>query len=70
MAVTVRNYLLNLTDGHGVQINWYADFYFPFLRRWEAVVRAVAGPNKPLWVEPIPNEVSAGMTYCIICVLT
>jgi hypothetical protein len=34
------------------------------------VVRAVAGPNKPLWVEPIPNEVSASMTSSSICVLT
>ena len=45
--------------GNDVQINWYTDFYFPFLRKWEAVVRSVAGPDKPLWVEPIPNEVSA-----------
>ena len=45
--------------GNCVQINWYTDFYFPFLRKWEAMVRSVAGPEKPLWVEPIPNEVSA-----------
>ena len=44
---------------NGVEINWYTDFYFPLLRKWEAVVRSVAGPDKPLWVEPIPNEVSA-----------
>ena len=61
-TVTILNSLRNVSDDHGFQINWYTDFYFPFLRRWEAVVRAVAGPNKPLWVEPIPNEVSASMT--------
>lgn len=43
------------------QVDWYTDFYYPFLKRWTARVRgAVAngrGHEKVFFVEPIPNEV-------------
>ena len=44
-----------------MQVDWYTDFYYPFLKRWtERVHRAVAngrGHEKLIFVEPIPNEV-------------
>lgn len=41
-----------------VQINWYTDFYYPFLARWVERVRSVPGArNKIVFVEAIPNEV-------------
>jgi DNA polymerase family A len=43
------------------QIDWYTDFYYPFLKKWtERVRRAVAnerGHEKLFFVEPVPNEV-------------
>ena len=41
-----------------VQIDWYDDFYFPFLHKWAARVRAVS-KDKIVFVEAIPNEVSS-----------
>ncbi|KAH9988245.1 glycoside hydrolase superfamily [Russula compacta] len=44
----------------GRKIDWYTDFYYPFLKRWTERVRgAVAngrGHEKLFFVEPIPNE--------------
>ncbi|KAN0133059.1 glycoside hydrolase [Lactarius tabidus] len=44
----------------GRKVDWYTDFYYPFLRRWSARVRgAVANASdheKMIFVEPIPNE--------------
>lgn len=46
------------------QIDWYTDFYYPFLKRWtERVRRVVAngrGHEKLFFTEPIPNEVKQG----------
>lgn len=43
------------------QVDWYTDFYYPFLKRWTERVRgAVAngrGHDKLFFAEPIPNEV-------------
>ena len=39
------------------QIDWYTDFYYPFLSRWADRVRAVSDPDKMVFVEAIPNEV-------------
>lgn len=40
-----------------LQIDWYMDFYYPFLRRWAERVHSVVPKEKMLFVEPIPNEV-------------
>ena len=44
------------------QIDWYTDFYYPFLKRWTERVRgAVAngrGHEKLFFTEPVPNEVN------------
>lgn len=40
-----------------LQVDWYTDFYYPFLRRWAERVHGVVPKEKMLFVEPIPNEV-------------
>ncbi|KAJ7337646.1 glycoside hydrolase superfamily [Mycena albidolilacea] len=42
----------------GKKIDWYTDFYYPFLHAWVARVRGVAPPGKDIitFVEAIPNE--------------
>ncbi|KAK7680349.1 hypothetical protein QCA50_016589 [Cerrena zonata] len=40
----------------GKDVDWYNDFYFPFLSRWADRVRGVAGEQKMVFVEAIPNE--------------
>jgi hypothetical protein len=43
------------------QIDWYTDFYYPFLKKWtDRVRRTVAngrGHEKLIFTESIPNEV-------------
>ncbi|PFH50868.1 glycoside hydrolase family 5 protein [Amanita thiersii Skay4041] len=38
------------------KIDWYTDFYFPFLKQWAARVRERSSPGKIIFVEAIPNE--------------
>jgi hypothetical protein len=47
-----------LTLNSDLQIDWYTDFYYPFLHKWASRVRAASPRNHLLFVEAIPNEVS------------
>ncbi|CAL1710309.1 unnamed protein product [Somion occarium] len=40
----------------GKPVDWYNDFYFPFLSRWADRVRTVVDNDKMVFVEAIPNE--------------
>ncbi|KAG8216122.1 glycoside hydrolase family 5 protein [Butyriboletus roseoflavus] len=40
----------------GRKVDWYTDFYYPFLKRWAERVHGVVPRDKMLFVEPIPNE--------------
>ncbi|PVF93070.1 glycoside hydrolase [Serendipita vermifera] len=40
----------------GEKIDWYTDFYYPFIQRWTDVVRSASRTPKVIFVEPIPNE--------------
>ncbi|KAI0922589.1 hypothetical protein AcV5_009520 [Taiwanofungus camphoratus] len=40
----------------GRKIDWYTDFYYPFLVRWAGRVRSVSSADKAVFLEPIPNE--------------
>lgn len=42
----------------GLQVDWYTDFYYPFLKTWSSRVRNVSAPGKLIFTEAIPNEVS------------
>lgn len=39
------------------QVDWYEDYWYPFVNRWAARVRDIVGPDKLVFVEAIPNEV-------------
>lgn len=40
----------------GRKVDWYTDFYYPFLKRWTDRARKVMSNDKMFFVEPIPNE--------------
>ncbi|KAJ6588126.1 glycoside hydrolase family 5 protein [Mycena capillaripes] len=40
----------------GDKIDWYTDFYYPFLHKWVNRVRSASPPEKIAFVEAIPNE--------------
>ncbi|SJL04818.1 uncharacterized protein ARMOST_08189 [Armillaria ostoyae] len=40
----------------GQKIDWYDDFFYPFIRKWEQRVRGIVSPEKILFIEVIPNE--------------
>ena len=42
-------------DRQGKKIEFYRDFYFPFVRKWEEVI-AKRQPGKFRMVEAVPNE--------------
>ena len=44
-----------MKDRKGRKVDFYRDFYFPFVKRWEEVVRRKA-KGKAKMVEAIPNE--------------
>ncbi|KAG5644275.1 hypothetical protein DXG03_008760 [Asterophora parasitica] len=55
-AVVLReNYFIN-DPVTGRKIDWYTDFYYPFLGKWTERVRAASSPDKIVFVEAIPNE--------------
>lgn len=59
--------LIGLLLGRAVlmilQVDWYTDFYYPFLKRWTERVRGTMangrGQEKLFFAEAIPNEVAA-----------
>ena len=42
------------TDRQGNAVDFYQDYYFPFVRRWDAIVKRREG--MAMMVEAIPNE--------------
>ena len=47
-----------------MQIDWYTDFYYPFLNKWAERVRSASSPEKIVFVETIPNEVCHCIMKC------
>lgn len=45
-------------NAEGKEVSFYKDFYWPFVRRWEDVVKRRSGGKAMLHVEGVPNEVS------------
>jgi hypothetical protein len=49
-------------DRQGRKVDFYADFYYPFVKRWDAVVGKSRGKGRVMerelvrLVEPVPNE--------------
>lgn len=48
----------------GRKVDWYEDFFYPFVQQWAEAVRGVTGSDKLVFVEPIPNEVSRVFCSC------
>ncbi|KAF9457906.1 glycoside hydrolase [Collybia nuda] len=56
MGVVLReNYFIN-NPATGKKVDWYTDFYYPFLHKWASRVRNASSPDKIVFVEAIPNE--------------
>ncbi|KAF5343043.1 hypothetical protein D9758_011120 [Tetrapyrgos nigripes] len=56
-AVVLRENYFKKHPMTGKEVDWYTEFYFPFLNRWAERVRSVpAAAKKPVFVEVIPNE--------------
>jgi hypothetical protein len=46
-----------------LKIDWYKDFYYPFLKRWTDRSRKAMFKDKMFFVEPIPNEACRANKY-------
>ncbi|KAJ3716397.1 glycoside hydrolase superfamily [Lentinula raphanica] len=56
-AIVLReNYFKKHPTTTGKKIDWYTDFYYPFLNKWAERVRGASSPDKIVFVEMIPNE--------------
>lgn len=51
------------------KVDWYTDFYYPFLKRWTDCARKVMSNDKMFFVEPIPNEACCA-TYLLYFLTT
>ncbi|KAG6908993.1 hypothetical protein DXG01_002482 [Tephrocybe rancida] len=58
-VVLRENYFIN-SPATGKKVDWYTDFYFPFLGKWTERVRGASAPEKIIFVEAIPNEFCPG----------
>ncbi|KAJ7243602.1 glycoside hydrolase [Mycena haematopus] len=56
VAVVLRENYFSKHPLSGEKIDWYTDFYYPFLHKWANRVRSVSPPAKIIFVEAIPNE--------------
>ncbi|KAI0649639.1 glycoside hydrolase [Trametes meyenii] len=55
-GVVLRENYFKRNPDSGKEVDWYTDFYFPFVKRWAERVRAVTNADKIVFTEPIPNE--------------
>ncbi|KAF7968161.1 hypothetical protein HWV62_31746 [Athelia sp. TMB] len=55
-GVVLRESYFSKDPISGRKIDWYTDFYYPFLKRWTERIRKVSPSDKLVFVEPIPNE--------------
>ncbi|KAL0945851.1 hypothetical protein HGRIS_012134 [Hohenbuehelia grisea] len=55
-GVVLRESYFSKHPMSGEKVDWYQDFYYPFLNKWTNRVRNVSPPEKLIFAEPIPNE--------------
>ncbi|KAE9405555.1 glycoside hydrolase family 5 protein [Gymnopus androsaceus JB14] len=55
-AIVLRESYFGKHPMSGKKIDWYTDFYYPFLNKWAERVRSASSPEKIVFVEMIPNE--------------
>ncbi|KAI0703877.1 glycoside hydrolase family 5 protein [Cerioporus squamosus] len=55
-GVVLRENYFKRNPDTGKEIDWYIDFFYPFVNKWAERVRAASNPDKIVLCEPIPNE--------------
>ncbi|RDB17369.1 hypothetical protein Hypma_001831 [Hypsizygus marmoreus] len=55
-AVVLRETYFSKHPKTGKKVDWYTDFYYPFLAKWTDRVRSFSSHDKVLFAEAIPNE--------------
>ncbi|TBU47753.1 glycoside hydrolase family 5 protein [Dichomitus squalens] len=55
-GVVLRENYFKRDPETGREIDWYSDFYFPFLNKWAERVRSASSADKVVLCEAIPNE--------------
>ncbi|KAF8518261.1 cytoplasmic protein [Hysterangium stoloniferum] len=56
-GIVLRESYFKINPQTNARIDWYTDFYYPFLSRWVERVRAIPeAKKKVVFVEAIPNE--------------
>ncbi|CCM01373.1 uncharacterized protein FIBRA_03423 [Fibroporia radiculosa] len=55
-GVVLRESYFTKDPVSGRKVDWYTDFYFPFVKTWTDRVRSASSPNMIVFIEPIPNE--------------
>ncbi|KNZ71680.1 hypothetical protein J132_07592 [Termitomyces sp. J132] len=55
-GVLLRENYFKSNPATGKKVDWYTDFYFPFLKKWTERVRGASAPEKIIFTEAIPNE--------------
>ncbi|KIM25743.1 glycoside hydrolase family 5 protein [Serendipita vermifera MAFF 305830] len=55
-SIVLREHYFNRHPLSGEKIDWYTDFYYPFLAKWSEIVKRASSLPKLVFVEPIPNE--------------
>ncbi|KAF7288945.1 Glycoside hydrolase family 5 protein [Mycena indigotica] len=56
VAVVLRENYFTKHPMTGDKIDWYTDFYYPFLQKWTSRMREHSSSDKLAFVEAIPNE--------------
>ncbi|KAI0819374.1 glycoside hydrolase [Trametes gibbosa] len=55
-GVVLRENYFRRDPASGRDLEWYTDFWYPFVKRWAERVRSVTSEDKLVFTEPIPNE--------------
>ncbi|KAJ3921255.1 glycoside hydrolase family 5 protein [Lentinula edodes] len=55
-AIVLRESYFGKHPTNGKKIDWYTDFYYPFLNKWAERMRRASSPDKIVFLEMIPNE--------------
>ncbi|KAG8960324.1 hypothetical protein FRC05_006980 [Tulasnella sp. 425] len=55
-GVVLKETYFTRRPSDGGPVNWYTDCWYPFVTRWAQRVRSIAGEDKIVFAEVIPNE--------------
>jgi hypothetical protein len=66
-GVVLRENYFTTDPQTGAKVDWYEDFYYPFVQKWAERIHHVAGKDRLLFVEPIPNEVMLFDVILLVC---